>query len=368
MKASLLIALLLFPSAAARAALDCAPFCGDLTTPVGKSRCYACRCKDALDGWLPSREEIQCASGKPIPIYRSKKDKPLELEEVLGEVASCHNPARFGGACSPGSRLGQLRHGDVMVKWICRHNTFTPKFADPLVAYDAVAVIAANVRTGATCFWNDDSGTIAGNDFPPLDLTHASAAETALHAQHFAVSEGAGCIYCHDNDPFLYTPFLAGAGWQSGEYTDGPYGRVLMRGDPAPIGYRMLTAKGAESCLSCHRIATGRSCMSWVKDAMGVEKDYGHEPAVLAAVDRLVVEGGVTVRKPGVNWSLAYWMPPRAFGARFDPHRAATWEGWHERYGRAKDIVLKCCAEAAAGGASPECTWGAIPGPIIPPH
>ncbi len=327
--------------------------CDDVTTEAGKARCYSSRCKEALDGWLPPRDELQCSKGVEIVVYRSRAGAPAQLDPVREKVSRCNNPALFGGACSPGGRFGQLTHGDVHVKWICRRNEFKSDYEDLTKPFSAVAVIATNQRTGATCFWNDDSASISGDDWPSLDVAHAPPDQVNQLAKHFAVSEGGGCIYCHDNDPFVYTPYLRSVGWMTDEYTRAPFARVLLKGEPASIGYKMLTAPDAQACTTCHRITTGRTCMSWAPNAMGQVKEFGHEPSVLAALDRFVVENGVKVRKPGENWSLAYWMPPRP---------ATEWADWRARFGKAEDAVLKCCSEYPLGINSPGCTWAPIPG------
>src|SRR5690606_29871452 len=39
----------------------CADACLDLATPEGGALCHSCRCKIALDDWLPSTDELQCS-------------------------------------------------------------------------------------------------------------------------------------------------------------------------------------------------------------------------------------------------------------------------------------------------------------------
>ncbi len=340
----------------ARAALGCADLCADLSTPGAEARCYSCKCRAAFDDWLPSRAELQCAEGVAIQVYRSRPGTPTRLEPVTDAVEACHNPALFGGSCSPGSRLGQLTHGDINVKWICRRNTYTKQYADPTVPFDKVAVIASNQRTGATCWWENYSGAIAGKNLPSLDIGRAPEAEVTEFGRHFNITEGGGCIYCHDNDPFLYTPFLKSTPWKTGGYTKGPFARVMLKGPPQAVGYQMLTATSAASCTSCHRLTSGRTCLSWAADAMGVAKDFGHESTVLGALDSIVIKDGKQVRVEGIDWKLAYWMAPGLSGSSMD------WSAWHQKYGRAKETVLKCCSEVHSGGSSPECTWAPIPG------
>ena len=43
----------------------CASACVDLDHDPGRELCYACRCKDAFDDWLPSPEQLQCDRAAP---------------------------------------------------------------------------------------------------------------------------------------------------------------------------------------------------------------------------------------------------------------------------------------------------------------
>ncbi len=336
----------------ARAASPCDPLCALLATPDSEARCYSCRCREALGNWLPNRAELQCSKGEEIVVYRSRPGKPAELEPVPGPVESCHNPALFGGSCLSGSRLGQLTHNDVEVKWICRRNTANLPSGAP---YDKVSVIASNTRTGATCFWENYSAQIGDDNLPSLDLAQAPAADVTEFSRHFSVTEGGGCIYCHDNDAFLYTPFLRSVRWKTGSYTKGPFARVMLKSAPVSVGHKQLVSAGAASCTACHRITTGRTCNGWAADSVGDAKDFGHESAVLDATDRITWKNGVKVREPGTEWQLAYWMPPGHV-------TASGWTQWNHRFGAAKELVLKCCGEIHTGVTSPDCQWTPVPG------
>ena len=83
---------------------------------------------------------------------------------------------------------------------------------------------------------------------------------------------------------------------------------------------------------------------------MGIAKDYGHEPAVLNAIDQFTHQAGVDLISEGEYWKLAYWMPHRI-------PSAMTWKQWHQRYGKAKKVIQRCCSELASGIDSPSCGW-----------
>jgi len=73
-----------------------------------------------MDGWLPSPDELQCDQGAPIEVFTA--DAIGRLTPLDGAVPACANPTLLYGTCASGVTLGQLRRGDVRVKWICRRN------------------------------------------------------------------------------------------------------------------------------------------------------------------------------------------------------------------------------------------------------
>lgn len=334
----------------------CLKLCANPDSEAARVRCHACRCKTEFDDWLPSEQQLQCANAEPITLFKSSKADPTKLEPVTTAVSQCHNPSHFGGSCYPGSRLGQLTNGDVHFKWICRREHFTPKYSDLSIPFEKVAVIGTNTRTGATCFWENTSGTINGNNFPTLDQAKSPVHETEKFSKIFPVNEGWSCLYCHDNDPFLYTPYLQSVNWERGDWVDGPYARVLLTHPPKKTGQWHLTTPRADRCTSCHRISSGRTCKGFAQSAFGTDKDAGHESSVTDALDKIKWTGDHWETTPGPNWTLAYWMPPR-----LGP-KTATWTKWHSRYGEAKETIQECCKEIATGVQSLACQWKEIDG------
>ena len=324
--------------------MDCAPFCVADPSDADIARCYACRCKEAMDGWLPSPEELQCALGEPIVNYTT--DAAGTLTPVVDDAATCTNPSLLYGTCSPGGTLGQLTHGDVSVKWICRRYAYRPDYDDPDAPYDDVGAIFYNARTGATCWFDDMDGTgLAGNNWPDLDLTHPEA-DLAQWTKLFYHTDGEGCIGCHDNDPFIYTPHLSAVKWTSGAWTSGRFRLTELHGGLKRTGARHLVSPEAAPCTSCHRITSNGTCSSWAPDSVGASKGYGHQD--------LVVEAADDPESP--LWHLGTWMPP---DSGTDP------QAWQDDYGAAVALVTACCRHP--GEDKPEtaqnkaCVWENIP-------
>lgn len=334
------------PDTAAQAPepVDCSVFCADTTTDANIPRCYACRCKAAMDGWLPSPEELQCSRGEAIVTYTT--DAEGSLTPVEDDAASCTNPSLLYGTCTPGGTLGQLSHGDVSVKWICRRYSYGDDYNDPNAPYDDVGAILYNARTGASCWFDDMDGTgLAGDNWPDMDLTRPDA-DVEAWTSFFYHTDGEGCVGCHDNDPFIYTPHLSAVAWTSGAWTSGRYRLTELNGGLKRSGARHLVSPEAAPCTSCHRITSNQTCASWAPDSVGAAKGYGHQD--------LVVEAANDPESP--LWQLGTWMPP-------DP--GTDPQAWRDDYGAAVALVTACCrhpgVDKPATEKSQACVWEDIP-------
>ncbi len=321
--------------------VDCTTACADPNTDPGWALCYACRCKDAMDGWLPSPEELQCGLGEEIVVYTS--DDEGTLTPVTTNVSTCANPTLLYGTCSPGGTLGQLVHGTVTVKWICRRNTYERRAGeDPTLPYDDVGAILYNSRNGASCWFDDMDGTgIADDNWPELDLTSPTADPEAW-GRYFYNTDGEGCTGCHDNDPFNYTPYLQSVNWVSGDYTSGPFFRVNIQGRLKPISGKHLVSPEAAACTQCHRITSDQTCAVWAPDSVGAYKGGGYQDVVVGAAGD----------PADPLWHLGTWMPPNT---------TTDAAGWEASYGTARDTILSCCAnpgvDQAATDTTPACVW-----------
>ena len=331
-------------SAPAREPIDCSPFCVADPSDADVARCYACRCKDAMDGWLPSPEELQCANGAPIEVYTA--DASGALTRVDEEVSTCANPTLLYGTCAPGGTLGQLTHGDVSVRWICRRNTFRPDHDDPAAPFEDVGAILYNRRTGASCWFDDMDGTgLHQTNWPNMDLT-APDADLEAWTSLFYHTNGDGCVGCHDNDPFLYTPYLQSVSWETGAWTTGPFHLLKPDGGQSLTGNRALISPEAAACTSCHRITSGATCSSWAPDSVGLSKGGG--------VQDIVAQAANDPESP--LWRLGTWMPPEPGD---DPH------AWETRYRSAVDHITACCRrpgeDQPATDKQPACVWADVP-------
>ncbi len=317
----------------------CADACVELASETGVASCHACRCKVAFDDWLPSVEELQCSNGEPIVTYHANLgDTDYTLELSPPGAIDCANPSLLTTSCRQGSKLGQLTHGDVSVYWICRDPYLD---YDGSVLYEDMAVVGHNMRSGATCFWDDINDVIHEDDAPPLDLGEATADERARSVELFSYNDGSSCVNCHDHDPFIYTPYLQSTSWRSVAADKGPYHLVTLSGAVRPTGIMHLVSAPAAACTSCHRLGSANTCSYFSPDALATHKIDAYESEVHAAAE------------PGsAHWPLAYWMP--------DATRAVTdFEQWEATFAVARDHVLDCCE--SPGVNTNGCQWEPVP-------
>lgn len=346
--------------AALEAGPACKAACANVTEDEDWAVCYSCKCKAAMDGWLPTREEVSCNAADLIPVYQAvPREGRIELREMTSAAPECFNPPRLpnayseSGGCIPGSKLGQIQRGDIFVKWICRREHVHDRLYDPLVNYEDHGIIMHNARTGATCFYDDTDGVTNGENNPDIDLTSGDKEKITKFLDAYYRHEGGSCAGCHDNDPFMYSPYLKGANWHTSEaYTLGKYFAVHTK-DPEKSHVVELTAPKAEPCLACHRIGQGRTCRSFSADSAGLSDHPGlhswlkNAPETGSPAELRNSIWGLARDPSGHNWPYPVWMPPQL------ENTESLMVTWERDYGEAIQAIQTCCENHDAPG----CTW-----------
>jgi hypothetical protein len=319
--------------------IDCTDACVDVDSDAGIALCHSCRCKAAFDNWLPSVDEVQCSTATPIVTYHADiSGAQTVLEPAADDAISCANPSLLTSSCLQGSRLGQLQHDDVMLRWICRD---PHEDEDGNLLYDDMGLVGQNVRTGATCFWDDVDYVTHDDDMPPLDLLEATEDERARYLEVFYFTAGETCVTCHDHDPFIYTPYLQSTGWISVAVDKGPYWVADLDGSGHATGNEHLVSPEAAACTTCHRMGSANTCDLFAGDSLADAKGSAYEQSVRDAAE------------PGnPHWKLAYWMPNG--GTPIEDF--ATWS---LLFGGAREHILECCN--APGQNVGDCLWEPIP-------
>jgi hypothetical protein len=282
-------------------------------TPAGD---YAAACRAEV-GALPA---FSCADGVPVPITVNGRTPAVYLPGM-----TCDRPALLpngpgsDGQCVPHSRILDLSTDRLQVSVMCRRKLI--RDADsPL--FDEVDVIAHNPATGATC-WFMARGVVDGSRLPaPTDGPQGvwSPPEDVL---------AEGCGTCHDNDPFMFSPFV-GQVW--GQVPVNPFG--LYRHVDAGVGFGQwpttAIAPRDSTCTGCHRIGVARTCDTLTPLMTGQTAPDGADPLALV-------------------WPLDHAMPP---------DHGLTRRAWSVIHGASVDRVLDCCADPA----HPRCKAPPIPG------
>lgn len=214
-------------------------------SPINK---YAQECAAAIGGDIP---KFRCDQGEVITINGGRDD------------FNCDNPAHLSSvgpkACIKGSRFQKLnavniRPGfnanDIEIRLLCRHYEKPAADADINNLFDDIAIIATNIKNGASCFFQSGTGASANldgnNNPPPSDPGHTLFNGGAT-----------GCVSCHAIRPFIETPYLASVSpaHKIRNIQDFPKDKYWFPGEPSTIIYRSLIP-GQSTCTTCHNIAS----------------------------------------------------------------------------------------------------------------
>jgi hypothetical protein len=236
------------------------PCIGTGTLPIETLELHSNRCLDLIGLDVPA---FNCDDGTEVPAnHLSAGAYPNQF---------CDAPNVLNKACDPGSRFQVLAETDeAIVVAHCRKHGRGPGL------YGDIAVIQYNKSTGGTCFYQ------ALEDDPP--------AEHDLPAKVTPPSEGNGpgkfpwltpadtadikCVHCHDNGPFIRSPYLLQLGNEPKNRLPGtndsdnvwgpkigwnltqPYRFVGNDFQDWKVFQISLQGTGSE-CMGCHRMGLG---------------------------------------------------------------------------------------------------------------
>jgi hypothetical protein len=294
---------------------------------------------------------FSCLDGEIIPITVDGK-----TPETYTRHMACDRPAylpypdKSDGQCTPYSRVRAVRDGDVQMLLFCRRMYLRPQ-DDP--AFDSMEIIMHNVVTGSTCFFisknfGDDPKGDDGRRVPPPSEEEPPAGAVAardLWADPAEIAEHK-CIFCHDSDPWMRTPWIA----QSGQLPADPWGyhSVDVGGPFAAWPKPMSISTRGNACTGCHRIGSLNTCGSRVVGT------FGQQPAkMLQSIGRAphgrlgTPEGAPVGDGPAVasawasSYPNSYWMPVG---------NDLTLEQWRIIYEHDVAELERCCADHDAPG------------------
>ncbi|SNR32368.1 hypothetical protein [Puniceibacterium sediminis] len=284
------------------------------------SEIYSAACIEEI-GAIPV---FDCDAGVVVPVTVDGVRVSDHAPPLCDHPALLSNGADSDGQCVPHSRILNLSTDTAQVSVMCRQKLYrAPDSTD----YDEIDVIAHNPDTGATCWFQakaDAETPVSGLQVP----SPTSAIDGSFWAEPERVASD-GCGFCHDNDPFMYSPFV-GQVWSHVPVNPfGPYAHVDPGGIFADWPTTVMNMRD-NTCTGCHRIGSGQ---------LGAEGPWGTE-------------------KPGTCGQLADWMTGQQIPEGADS-RAATYPGshamppgfgeteaaWNVIYAEATSMVKSCCSD-----------------------
>ena len=336
-------------SAAARGRRGAGASHFDATTeqPIHSVQKYAEACVAEL-GEIPFFQKTgdgtyttySCMDSTPIPM--TVTDASGHVESPPGQVDKCDKPQYIYSLCEQGPRVAE-RTNDEGTHWVllCRKSIGGLSSSQ----FNDMAMIGHNPLTGKTCFFQNAlySKTDGAHVPHPADKVKS---ETLWDGVHGGIGSGIECAHCHDNDPFIHSPWIDGALDRAGKpivpkmgvdpdfalgYNDSPYAIVNLQGQ----GWTMeksLVSPEAAACTKCHRIGSGR-WLDWVSRLDGTDEYFR----------------GVTSDE-FLKFEKLHWMPPDLHAEAITE---ANWAG--SKFDKAIQFI-KSCGSNSAG-----CQWRDLP-------
>lgn len=294
---------------------------------------------------------FDCQSLDLIPITVNGR-----TPDVYTPHMQCDRPAMLpypkttDGQCAPYSRMTAYRDDDIQMILLCRRMYIRP-IDDP--NFDSIEIIMHNVKSGSTCFFisknfggkpEGDNGSRVPppTEFKPPD-GEISAEELWATPQEVV---NHGCIYCHDSDPWMRTPWVA----QTGQLPANPWGfhSVDVGGPFVEWPKPKSIATRGNSCVGCHRIGSLNTCQT-----MDIPL-FGEQPAKM-----LQAIGQAPHGRLGARLGTIYESPPVPYNqwASNYPHSAwmpigneLSYTEWRRIYEQDVKDLERCCEDPEAPG------------------
>jgi hypothetical protein len=295
---------------------------------------------------------FSCLDGDIVPITVDGKTPDAYTPHMACDrPAYLPYPDNTDGQCTPYSRVRTVRDDDVQVLLFCRRMYIRP--ADSPF-FDSIEIIMHSVVTGSTCFFisknfgEDPRGEDGRRVPPPSEETppEGEIAARDLWASPAEVAEH-GCIFCHDSDPWMRTPWIA----QTEQLPADPWGyhSVDVGGPFARWPKPMSISTRGNSCTGCHRIGSLNTC-----GARAIPT-FGEQPAKMLqsvgraphgrfggfASDAAAGKGAELLSRSGATYPSTYWMPVG---------NDLTEAQWKVVYEHDVAELERCCADHDAPG------------------
>ena len=259
---------------------------------------YAQQCDAAIGATVP---DFDCDAGTEVPVTHPTVG-------TGGQVTLCDRPNRLNQQCDPGSHFQVLtRSNDAYVVGHCR------KKGNPAGEYGDIAVIQYNRNNGATCFYQALGSGLPGQVKAP------SKGASAWPWISPSGTAGIGCGGCHDNGPFIRSPYLNQVTGPNalpgsddfGFNKDQPY--AFVGKDFASWRAFKVEVAGNE-CNGCHRLGVNN-----VRSGNGTALDFGI---------RATASSETAKNPPSADSPI--WMPPVPVQTAFNQTHANSAKAIHD--------------------------------------
>ena len=283
---------------------------------------YASQCDQAVGTTVP---DFDCDAGT---------DVPGQGTTFTGDqTTTCDEPNRLNRVCDPGSRFQVLVNSDsALIVAHCRKQGGGPGM------YGDIAVIQYSPKNGATCFYQalsdtspqhgDMPGGSSAPDAPAMPVKAPSNGLGGFQWKTPTVTASIGCGGCHDNGPFIRSPYLNGVtgpnmlpGSDDDTFnSDGePYSFV---GDAFKTWKAYKVEVSGNECLNCHRL--------------GVNNVLANEGTALDFAIRAT--SGQEDSKNPPSAASPIWMP-------HDPVQVLFDDAYKNHYAAAAKAIHDCAAQ-----------------------
>lgn len=302
-----------------------------LSSPVHaqSTQSYAVQCQQNV-GYISG---FNCLTGDIIPVTVNGQDVTTYAPAECDHPALLPNGADSDGQCVPFSRVLDLSAGAMQVAVMCRQKHM--RSADS-VYFDEIDIVAHNSDTGATCWFQASAGDAAGLNALAVPSPTSDAPDSTGFWKPAAEVANANCGGCHDNDPFMYSPFI-GQIWE--KVPNDPLGPYFHVGPEYGFGSWPTAVFDLpnNTCTGCHRIGQGTPNWS-ASDAPGLP--VGTCGQLAAWMTGVKTPPGSDSRAS--NYPGNHAMPPGT-----ELNEAA----WNAIHGNSLQQILTCCID----GNSNEC-------------
>ncbi len=215
---------------------------------------------------------FSCQTGALIPITINGGQTP----ESYVPNMDCDRPSLLplgedsDGQCIPYSRVLDLSDGDAQVAALCRQKKIRTA-SDARIYYDEIDIVAHSAKDGSTCWFQ-----AKGKNSAPLNGTLVPSPMKSKPAIDYAAADvfwespidvaKDDCGSCHDNDPFMYSPFI-GQIWE--KVPTDPFGWYKHLGKDFEDWKPVSLSTRNNPCVGCHRLGVQFTSGQGTEEASG---------------------------------------------------------------------------------------------------